>query len=238
MSIDFAYTLYLRLRKEGISSSAIAHTVQRWYVLSVLTGRYSNSPESTFYQDIKSLEEKGHEKSLQDLEDRTLSENFWKSALPQNLSFTSSSNPTYMVYLAAQIKDNDTSLLSNNVKTRDLISEMGDIHHIFPKAYLIKNGFTKNQYNQVANFAYLDNLVNKSIGDSAPNIYFSKSIEQCQTKTQICGSIVDADLLKKNFEMNCIPEGIETMTYENYDDFLEKRRNLMAEKIRAYYYSL
>ena len=30
---------------------------------------------------------------------------------------------------------------------QDLVSDIGDIHHIFPKAYLKKNGFEKSKYN-------------------------------------------------------------------------------------------
>lgn len=35
-----------------------------------------------------------------------------------------------------------------------------------------------------------------------------------------------------------IPESIFAMTVENYGDFLEQRRKLMAEKMKNYYYSL
>jgi hypothetical protein len=37
---------------------------------------------------------------------------------------------------------------------------------------------------------------------------------------------------------NCIPSGIEKMTYVDYSTFLEKRRKLMAEKIHKYYDAL
>lgn len=46
----------------------------------------------------------------------------------------------------------------------DLITISGDVHHIFPKAYLKKNGVdNKGRYNQVANYTYLDTQVNKAI---------------------------------------------------------------------------
>mgnify|MGYP001132523843 CR=1 FL=1 len=38
--------------------------------------------------------------------------------------------------------------------------------------------------------------------------------------------------------MNCIPEDIFEMDIENYDDFLMRRRTLMAKKIKDYYLSL
>lgn len=46
----------------------------------------------------------------------------------------------------------------------DIITISGDVHHIFPKAYLKKNGVdNKGRYNQVANYTYLDTQVNKAI---------------------------------------------------------------------------
>ena len=38
--------------------------------------------------------------------------------------------------------------------------------------------------------------------------------------------------------MHCIPDGIETMTVDDYPDFLVDRRKLMARKIRSYFESL
>ena len=38
--------------------------------------------------------------------------------------------------------------------------------------------------------------------------------------------------------MHYIPEEVETTTIENYDEFLQKRRHLMAQKIKKYYATL
>ena len=75
---------------------------------------------------------------------------------------TSSINsPYFNTYLAAQIFFRDHSLLSNSSKVEHLITIAGDVHHIFPKGYLKKNGFDdKSLYNQVANYTYLDTTVN------------------------------------------------------------------------------
>ena len=170
MALDFAYALYLRLTiSKEVSVSEVKRIVQKWYVLSVLTGRYSSSPETAFYKDIRLINEKGVVATLNDIEAATLSDNFWDVAVVQDLAYTSTINPTYLVYLAAQVYRNDMSLLSNNISVRYLIEMAGDVHHIFPKEYLKANGFSRNQYNQNANYAYLDTQVNKSIGKKAPN---------------------------------------------------------------------
>ena len=212
--------------------------VQKWYVLSVLTGRYSSSPETAFYKDIRLINEKGVVATLNDIEAATLSENFWDVAVVQDLAYTSTINPTYLVYLAAQVYGNDMSLLSNNVSVRYLIEMAGDVHHIFPKEYLKANGFSRNLYNQNANYAYLDTQVNKSIGKKSPHQYFMEAVTQCDTHIITCGSITDVDVLKNNLEENCIPFDVCNMNHTDYEAFLAERRKRMALKIKDYYYSL
>ncbi len=239
MALDFAYTLYLILKKnESIAVGEVKRIVQKWYVLSVLTGRYSSSPETAFAKDLRLIDENGVQKVLQDIEAATLSDNFWNVKVVQDLEYTSTNNPTFLVFLAAQIMQNDVSLLSTNVPVRDLVLLGGDIHHIFPKDYLKKLGHEKNSYNQDANYVYLDKPVNISIGNKAPNVYFSEAFEQCETKTIKVGAITDKQQLLENLKANCIPENVKDMDESNYSDFLAERRKMMAEKIKNYYNSL
>lgn len=238
MALDFAYTVHLLLQDSDVPVAERKRIVQKWYVLSVLTGRYSSSPESAFARDIRQIAEQGIPAMLKSIEDAILSENFWNVAVPQDLTMTSTNNPTYLVYLAAQVYFNDCSLLSTNITVRELINLGGDVHHVFPKKYLIDNGYSKNLYNQDGNYAYLDRPVNESIGKKAPKVYFQEALDQCKTKQVTCGSIIDEDQLYNNLEMNCIPADVFNMDYQDYTRFLEKRRSMMANKIRRYYESL
>lgn len=238
MALDFAYTLYLILtQSKEVSTGEVKRLVQKWYVLSVLTGRYSSSPESAFARDIRLINEQGVVATLHDIEAATLSETFWEIAVVQNLMVISTNNPTYLVYLAAQVMMNDVSLLSNNVLVRELI-DGGDVHHIFPKEYLKANGYEKSLYNQEGNYAFLDTQVNKSIGKKAPAVYFPEARKQCETGIITIGSITDYHQLLENLRTNCVPEEVFEMDHTRYAEFLEKRRVMMAKKIRAYYEAL
>ena len=239
MALDFAYTLYLLLHdSKEVSVSEIKRIVQKWYVLSVLTARYTSSPETKFAEDLKQIREKGIVNTLKDIEAATLSDTFWNVRVVQDLDRNTANNPTFLVYLAAQVAGNDCSLLSNNVRVKDLIEIGGDIHHIFPKEYLKQNGFEKNKYNHNANYVYLDTPVNISIGKKAPKEYFSSAYEQCETEVIQIGSITDLEQLKNNLAVNCIPEEIMNMDYSNYLEFIEKRKELMSQKIKHYYNNL
>ena len=127
----------------------------------------------------------------------------------------------------------------HGLKVGDLITVAGDIHHIFPRAYLKKNGVdSKTKYNQVANYIYLDTQVNKAISDAAPCDYFSKAFMQCETKAIELGNICDLSQLNENLQENCIPLSVKNMDASGYEDFLTERRKLMASMMKRYYWGL
>ncbi len=240
MTLDFAYTLYLILLNDSeVPKSQIKRYVQKWFVLSTLTSRYIGSPETQMDRDMRSISEKGFLKFLSEVESSDLSEIFWTITLPQNLETSSINSPAFNTFLAAQINQNCNSMLMNGIKIVDLITISGDVHHIFPKNYLQKNGIkNKIKYNQVANYIYIDTQINKAISDDAPSTYFSSVKEQCKTKNIILGNISNEELLTMNLVENCIPNDIYEMTVSDYDDFLQKRRILMSEFIHKYYLNL
>ena len=237
MTLDFAYTLYLLLNKDSsVEKKQIKHYVAKWFVMSTLTSRYIGSPETQMDFDIKRIQEKGFITFFQEVEEANLSETFWTVRLVQSLETPVINSPFFNVFLAAQIYAGDNALFSNGTKVGYLITLMGDVHHIFPKQYLRKNGYNeKVQYNQIANFTYLDTQVNKDISDEAPNVYFKNAIESCLNDKALYGNITEKNSLYKNLESNCIPKDIVNMDYLSYQDFLVARRKLMAKKIRDYY---
>lgn len=240
MTLDFSYTLYLILQGSGtISKTEIPRYIKKWFVLATLTGRYVGSPESKMDSDLRQIETKGFLPFFQEIESANLSDTFWKVGLVQNLETSSVNSPAFSTFLAAQVYEKDTSLLSKSVKVEDLITVSGDIHHIFPKKYLKQNGIDQRSLvNQVANYAYLDSVVNKSIGKSAPGDYFTKALNQCAAGTIEVGTVTEEQDFWKNLEANCIPQSVLKMTAPDYREFLSQRRRLMAAKIRRYYESL
>lgn len=240
MTLDFAYMLFLRLQDDpAVPQGQVKRYVQKWFVLSTLTGRYVGSPESVMSRDIRNIVEKGFIKFYQEIEASVLSDTFWKISLTQNLETTSVNSPAFNTFLAAQNKLACNSMLMDGTRIADLVGISGDVHHIFPKAYLKKNGVTvKSRYNQVANYTYLDTQVNKAISDDAPNEYFGKIFKQCSTGKLEIGNISDENRLLGNLAENAIPSSIVNMTVDNYNEFLIERRKLMAAMIEQYYKSL
>ncbi len=240
MTIDFAYTLFLLLHADpNVDKKMIDKYVTKWYVLSTLTGRYISSPETVMDGDLRNIRAKGFEQFFTEVESAELSDTFWNIGLVQKLETSVINSPYFNTFIAAQIHNSENALFSKGTKVSDLITIIGDVHHIFPKKYLIRNGWReKAQYNQIANYTYLDTQVNKDVSDEAPYSYFGKAVAACERGESAYGNISVKSELFDNMNSNCIPLDIIEMEHTDYPAFLEKRRKMMAKKIQDYYNDL
>jgi hypothetical protein len=234
-ALNFAYILYLKLREQNYNPSLIEKYVKRWFILSLLTGRYSGSPESRFDFDIKNISKKDFADYLKEIEDAQLSDAFWNAELIQRLNTSSSTSPVFNVFLASQCYFNEKGFLSKDITVKNLIEQKGDVHHIFPKDILKKKGLTRGQYNQVGNYVYTQSEINIKIGNKPIEKYLAEVRDQCNGGGLIYGGITELDLLYDNLKQNAVPEAIFEMIMEDYQDFLLQRRVKMAEKMKKYY---
>ena len=237
-ALNFAYILYLKLKDLGVNSVDIGSYVPRWFVYSILTGRYSGSPESFFDFDIKQITERPFAEYLKEKEDGELSDAFWNAALPQSLDTSVASSPYFNVFLAAQVKANDKGFLSKNILVGDLIALRGDIHHLFPKDYLKKNGLDRGKYNQIANYVYMQSEINIKVSNKPPQAYFELLNNQISDNNNLVSGISTQHELLENLKANCVPSEIIQMSFEHYSEFLTLRRKMMATKMRDYYFAL
>ena len=234
-AVNSAYTLFLILRTQNVNASQIERLVRRWFVMSVLTERYSGEPQATLSEDVRNMSaEDGVEVYLESLERSGLSNAFWNEEFLQKLNASGPKNVYFNVFLASQIKANDKGFLSRDLTVQNLFEGQRDMHHVFPKNHLLRLGVAKNQHNQLANLAATQKEINIAIGDTAPATYFSALQEGCRNGEPPYGGINNSDELQANLDSHCIPEGV----FGDYNEFLNERRKLMAAKIREYYFSL
>ena len=237
-ALNFAYILYLKLKELNVNSVAIESYVRRWFVYSTLTGRYSGSAESFFDFDIKQISNRPFDEYLKEKEEGELSEAFWNASLPQSLDTSVASSPYFNVFLASQVKTNDKGFLSKDVLVSDLISLRGDIHHLFPRDYLKKNGLDRGKYNQIANYVFMQSEINIKVGNKPPKDYFGLINKQIDDDNKLVSGISSQNELLENLRANCVPTEIMDMDIDDYSEFLILRRKLMAQKIKQYYFTL
>jgi hypothetical protein len=237
-SLNFSYALYLKLRDQGMSEPEIQGYVKRWLILSIFIGRYSGSAESRIDEDIKQINEKGIAAYLLQMEQANLGDGFWDFGLINDLESSSVNNNAYTLYLASQVNCNAVAFLSKSMTITSLIEQRGDIHHIFPKQYLINNGYTQKAYNQIANFVYTEQATNIKVGKMPPNDYLDKIKQQIKESNNQISTLDTEYALLENIKTNDIPSFIIEATHHDYDRFLKERRKMISKKLKAYYENL
>src|SRR5262249_414789 len=141
------------------------------------------------------------------------------------LNNSSARNPELFAYVAAQNRLNAPVLFSHK-KVSELIDPALQMkkkslerHHLFPRAWLENQGVSDLKLiNQMANFPLLEWPDNVGISDTPPFEYVP----------EIRARFSDPEL-KVMQDLHALPEGWEQMSY---DQFLIRRRELMAAIIR------
>jgi len=237
--LNFGYILYLSLKDMNVHPATIETIVRKWIVLSILTGRYSGSAESVIDYDIKRFTEQDPVQFLNTTESGELSNAFWDTVLVQRLDTSVSSSPYFLTFLMAQVKKRARGFLSSQIDVKSLIEQRGDIHHVFPKKYLQKNGVNnRKEYNQIANYVYTQSEINIKIKDNAPCDYMANMKKQIAGEGSFYGNITSMEDLQANLVENCIPSEFMEMDISDYALFLETRRKMMSQYIRDYYKNL
>ncbi|RME42083.1 MAG: DUF262 domain-containing protein [Chloroflexi bacterium] len=193
-----------------------------WFVQAGMWGRFSGSTESMIDQDLAVLE--GPEGGL----DRLLEQlRLWHGGLRvEPAHFTGWSLGArfypvlYMITRMGEARDWGTGLPLK----ASLLGKMSklEVHHIFPKAQLYKRGYKRPEVNALANFCFLTKDTNLSISDRLPEEYFPE-VEAAHP-----GALAS----------QWIPMDPDLWKIENFRDFLEARKKLLAAEVNRVLASL
>lgn len=230
----YAYVYFIMGREDyKMDLFALKKLIARWFFMVTLTGRYTNSPETVMEMDLARLrtanDAADFENTLKDIIQTQLTHDFWTINLPtMGLATSSSSSPSLSAYYAALYVLGANGLFSK-LKVSDLLQEgvrssksALERHHLFPKAYLQRQGITdQRDTNQIANFALVEWSDNIKISDQAPSVYLSEYLNRLSTSEK-----------SEQYFWHALPEGWESM---EYGSFLKMRREMIANVIKAAY---
>jgi len=186
-----------------------------WFVQAGMWGRFSSSTESSIDQDLAALE--GPDGGLDKLLDQL---RLWHGGLRAEAGhFTGWSLGArfypvlYLLTRMGQARDWGTGLpLKANLLGK--LSRL-EVHHIFPKSQLYKRKFKKPEVNALANFCFLTKDTNLDISNRLPEEYFPE-IEKAHP-----GALAS----------QWIPEDPALWKIENFREFLEARKALLAVEV-------
>ena len=232
----YAYAFYLIGKtRHGVPEHVLQKVIGRWFFVSHLVGRYTNSPETAMDADLNRLKGVGDGKDFVVALDRimgdSMTEDYWSITLPNDLESSAARSPALFSYYAALMLL-DAPILFSTKKVAALFDpaiqsprKSLERHHLFPRAWLERQGYTDmKQINQQANFAPLEWPDNQAISDAPPAEYVPKMRAR-----------FTAQEFARMQALHGLPDGWETMEYET---FLTERRRLMAQLIRSGYEQL
>lgn len=237
--VNFAYIVYLRGRAENVPAADLERLVRRWFVMSMLRGRYSGSPETAFDFDIRQISSRGLVNYIESVIPNELPDSFWTGMLPQFMDTSSINSPYFLCYQAAQVKLGDKGFLSRDITVTDLLLNRADVHHVYPRKFLkVELRLSRGIYNQIGNYVIAQSEINIAIGAKPPAAYFAELNAQCEGGAKKYGGITNRDELIANLAMNCIPVAMLDGEIKEFSEFLEERRKLMALKIKTWFEAL
>ncbi len=204
---------YLMKRDGHLSDYSERDKLLYWYVHTFLWGRYAGSTESVLNRDLGLIEEGA---GTIDSMINELRHN--RGDLRINASDFSGWSlgarfypVLYMLTRAWHARDWDTGIeLSSHLLGS--LSRL-ELHHIFPKAQLRRYGYSVAEINAIANFTFLTKETNLKVSDRLTAEY----LEEFAKKQP--GVI----------ESHWIPMDQRLWQIENYREFLNARRELLAE---------
>lgn len=230
-TVLYTYAMWLTGRVDfGVDITRLREVMARWFFMSQMTGRYTNSPESQIQEDIHRLDEisnhtaEGFITELDQMIKASVPDDYWSFTLVENLITSSVTAPAYMAYLASLNILRAEVLLAKS-QVRDWIDPNRrtlkgiERHHLFPKDHLKSDlKITKTtRINQVANFALVEWSTNIDISNEVPSTYWPKQLAEKE---------LSGNALQKQMEWHALPDG---WTELPYDEFLSQRRVLMAK---------
>ena len=212
---------YIHAQPSAKLDNAHWNKLMYWYIHTFLWGRYASATESKMAQDMNVIQEgEGVEGLLrlirQQRGDLNLTpEDFW--------GWSTGARFYPLLYLLTRMnhaKDFGSGLeLTHNLLGKNSTLE---VHHIFPKDVLYKAGKTKAIVNSLANYAFLTKDTNLEILNRRPEEYMPYYAQKQP------GAL----------ESNWIPIDPELWKVENYEVFLQKRRELLAKGANEFLQSL
>lgn len=235
-NILYSYVFFLIGRIDyKVDLYELKKLIAKWFFMCSITGRYTGSPETAMEMDLakfRSVETaEDFVKELNSIIDSQLTSDFWEVTLPMDLATSSFRSPSLFAYYASLNIHHALGLFSK-LQVKELL-ESGlranksalERHHLFPKAWLMRNGVTEQRdYNQIANFALVEWSDNIAISDKEPKVYLPIYEQRFS----------EEELRKMRF-WHALPENWQEMKYK---DFLLERRRLIAEVVKSAYQKL
>lgn len=213
---------YLMQRGGNLNDHHERDRLLYWYVHTLLWGRYSGSTESTLNKDLQAIEDS--QGALERLVENLRLNRGDLTLRPEDFAVWSRGSRFYpALYMLTRVdhaKDWGTGVeLSSHLL--GYMSQL-ELHHIFPKSLLYERGYTRAEVNALANFTFLTKETNLAVSNRDPEVYLPEYAAKQP------GAL----------ESHWMPMDPHLWKLDNYREFLQARRELLAQATNRFLESL
>lgn len=214
--IPMAVLCTLLAEHNRIKITSVKNKLKQWYWCGVFGEMYGSANETRYVYDVVGLMTwLDDENSIP----KTVQESYFNPV--RLLSLQSRLSAAYKGVMALLLKNHCKDFISGRDMDFSVYkAENIDIHHIFPKDYCERKGYSKTKWNSVVNKTPITYSTNREIGGVAPSAYLSR----IEKKGQVTSAVLD-----KYLESHLID--VETCRMDEFDLFFIKRATALLNII-------
>lgn len=202
--------------QKDFHNAAVKNKIAKWFWCGVLGELYGSATETRISFDVPEVD---HWINHNGETPRTILESSFNTL--RLFSLQSKQSAAYKGIMALLLKENCKDWIGGQTMDVTLYLDHGsDIHHIFPKDYCIKQGYSQRYWNSIVNKTPLFASTNRYIGGEAPSKYLEKIKK---------GKNLTVEDLKNNVSSHILD--YDMLSTDNFDDFITDRAKKLLDLI-------
>lgn len=193
--IPMAVLCTLLAEGNRIKITNIKNKIKQWYWCGVFGELYGSANETRYVNDVVGVMDWITDEKCQP---KTVQEAYFNPT--RLLTLQSRQSAAYKGIMALVLKNHCMDFISGREMDFTVYkAEYIDIHHVFPRDYCEKQGYSKIKWNSIVNKTPITYSTNREIGGVAPSKYLAK----IETKGQVASSVLDRYLESHFLDVLC-----------------------------------
>lgn len=193
--IPMAVLCTLLAEGNRIRITNIKNKIKQWYWCGVFGELYGSANETRYVNDVVGVMEWINDEKNQP---KTVQEAYFNPT--RLLTLQSRQSAAYKGIMALILKNHCMDFISGREMDFTVYkAEYIDIHHVFPRDYCEKQGYSKAKWNSIVNKTPITYSTNREIGGVAPSKYLAK----IEAKGQVASGVLDGYLESHFLDVSC-----------------------------------
>jgi hypothetical protein len=188
---------------------------RRWLLLSAVHAHFSGAVHTELDRILRLLQQGYSVKTLWASTYKQL-----KKLKPADFEVSRISGPVTSAYLSMLAENDARDWVDRNCRLNGTVQGHNaqlHVHHFFPRSLLKKHGKSQAEFNTFGNYTIISAAANLNVGTEEPGTYM-KRLQVPETQ----------------LERQCIPLDESLWRVNRYDEFLDERRKLLADRLNEF----